>query len=91
MTTTAAKYAKNVGKLFWSIQRNSLVFVANLEKQDRRWCYHLLYSGNNTIANPRWRDAKRIQMLINQGRWITTEEYIKIRTEIEKKKIDSSR
>ena len=84
-TQTEKQYAKLVGKLYWSMQRQSLVMVTRLQKSYGRWRFTLLYTDSDIKDNPRTRDASEIIRLIKQGRWITAAEFITLREKAQAK------
>lgn len=72
-TQTEKKYAKRIGKLFFSHQLGKLVMLTGLEKTYGIWRYSALYSDPDMVGNPRNLTAKRVEELLAQGRWSPTD------------------
>lgn len=77
-TQTQKKYAKLIGKLYYSELQNSLVLVCGLVQRGRTWRYSLYYLSPR-LDKSREIDALRIASLIQQSRWLTAAEYIRLR------------
>ena len=77
-TLTQRKYAKLLGKLYYSQTQSSLVLVHGLVQRGRTWRYALYYL-NPESNRTREIDAKGVEALIRQTRWITAAEYIRLR------------
>ena len=77
-TLTQRKYAKLLGKLYYSQTQSSLVLVHGLVQRGRTWRYSCYYLDPQSYRT-REIDAKRVEALIKQTRWITAAEYIRLR------------
>jgi hypothetical protein len=78
-TPTEKKYAKYVGKLYWSTSRESLVMITGLHKNFNRWLYQLTFLDTTVKNNPRLRDAVDIASHISQGRWMEASRWLELR------------
>ena len=78
-TLTQRKYAKRLGKLYYSQLQDSMVLVHGLVQRGRTWRYSCYYLASDIVNRTREIDAKRIEALIRQSRWITAAEYIRLR------------
>jgi len=87
MTQAEKIYAKLIGQLFWSVQRQSLVFISGLNKYYGRWRYDIFYSNTESLVKQqsKTRDAREILRLIQQGRWITAADFMKFYEEYQAK------
>lgn len=76
MTPSERQYSKHIGKLFYSKNRNSLVFITGIKKTaySNRWQYDVEYLdpsyGHKNVK------CKRVDELIAALQWIPAAQYI---------------
>lgn len=76
MTPSERQYSKQVGKLFFSKARNSLVLITGISKTSysNRWQYNVEYMDAN--VGTKNIKCKRIEDLIASMQWIPAAQYI---------------
>lgn len=76
---TQKKYAKEIGKLYYSARVKSLVLILGLTQAGRgsAWCYVVHYSSKDVLPRERKILAKRITQHVKDGRWVLAANYIK--------------
>ena len=78
MTPSEKKYIQRVGKLYWSVNRSSLVLIESLSKREynNKWKYTLYYLDTKVSPQNREIDCVKIGKFLRMGTWRTAEQHI---------------